>query len=61
MSALLNALKTRDLELASTLASQGEKLPGNLPDYEVRQLFGNLLQARAYPLLLDLLLSLIHI
>jgi ankyrin repeat protein len=54
MSTLLNALKTRDLELASTLAGQGEKLPGNLPDYEIRQLFGNLLQAKAYPLLLDL-------
>lgn len=54
MTALLNALKTRDLELAATLAGQGEKLPGNLPDYEVRQLFGNLLQAKAYPLLLNL-------
>ncbi len=55
MSALLNALKTRDLDLATTLAKQGEQLPGNLPDYEIRQLFGNLLQAKAYPLLLDLI------
>jgi uncharacterized protein len=55
MTALLNALKSRDLELATTLAGQGEQLPGNLPDYEVRQLFGNLLQAKAYSLLLDLI------
>jgi ankyrin repeat protein len=55
MTALLNALKTRDLDLATTLAGQGEKLPGNLPGYEIRQLFDNLLQAKAYPLLLDLI------
>ncbi|WP_119079503.1 ankyrin repeat domain-containing protein [Chitinophaga alhagiae] len=54
MTALLNALKTRNLDLAATLAGQGEQLPGNLPDYEIRQLFGNLLQAKAYPLLLHL-------
>ncbi|WP_346317520.1 ankyrin repeat domain-containing protein [Chitinophaga sp. YIM B06452] len=54
MTALLNALKTLDLELATTLAGQGEKLPGSLPGYEIRQLFENLLRAKAYPLLLNL-------
>jgi ankyrin repeat protein len=54
MSTLVNALKQSSLEEASALIQQGEKIPRNLPGYETRQIFENLLQAKAYGLLLDL-------
>lgn len=55
MNALLNALKTNSLEEAATLIRQGEKIPRDLPAYEIRQLFENLLQAKAYELILSLM------
>lgn len=54
MSTLVNALKQSSLEEAAALIRQGEKIPRNLAGYEIRQMFENLLQAKAYGLILEL-------
>ncbi|MVT09105.1 ankyrin repeat domain-containing protein [Chitinophaga tropicalis] len=54
MNALVNALKKNSLMEASALLQQGEKIPRNLPGYESRQIFENLLKAKAYGLILEL-------
>ncbi|UYQ95731.1 ankyrin repeat domain-containing protein [Chitinophaga horti] len=55
MDALLNALKTRNLEEAATLVAQGEKMPRGLQRHETDQIFRSLLPAKAYRLIIDLL------
>lgn len=55
MNALVQALKKNSLEEAANLVRQGEKIPRNLPSYELRPIIDTLLRAQAYELLVTLL------
>lgn len=55
MDALLNALKTNKIDEATTLLQAGAEVPRGMADYVVRNIFANLLQKKAYELLLTLI------